>query len=66
MLQHLRSIGKKTANAKIDTLPFNIPPIKNFEEIEFNKPVTFVVGENGLGKLTILDINCQVMLHLRK
>lgn len=52
---HLRSISKKKAVAKIDTFPFNIPLIKNFEEVEFDQPVTFFVGENGSGKSTLLE-----------
>ena len=52
---HLRSISKKKANANIDTFPFNTPLIKNFEEIEFERPVTFFVGENGSGKSTLLE-----------
>ena len=35
--------------AKIDNFnkyPFNIKIAKNFKELEFNKPVTFFVGEN--------------------
>ena len=34
---------------KIDNFnkyPFNIEIVKNFKELEFNKPVTFFVGEN--------------------
>lgn len=35
--------------------PFNLPVIKNFSGIEFSAPVTFLVGENGSGKSTILE-----------
>ena len=35
--------------------PFNIPVIENFESIEFTKPVTFLVGENGIGKSTFIE-----------
>jgi len=35
--------------------PFNIPLIKNFKKIQFNKPVTFIIGENGTGKSTFLE-----------
>lgn len=38
-----------------DTYPFNIDIIKDFEEVKFNKPVTFLVGENGVGKSTMLE-----------
>lgn len=35
--------------------PFNIPSIKNLDEIKFNKPVTFFIGENGVGKSTFIE-----------
>ena len=35
--------------------PFNIPVVKNFERIKFNSPVTFFVGENGVGKSTFIE-----------
>jgi len=35
--------------------PFNIPAIKNIKEITFKKNVTFLVGENGTGKSSILE-----------
>jgi predicted ATPase len=38
-----------------DKYPFNIPAIRNFDELEFGQPVTFFVGENGSGKSTLLE-----------
>lgn len=35
--------------------PFNIELIKNFEELELTSPVTFLVGENGVGKSTFIE-----------
>lgn len=35
--------------------PFNIGLIKNFDKIEFTSPVTFLVGENGIGKSTFIE-----------
>lgn len=35
--------------------PFNIEVIKNFDEITFNKNVTFLIGENGIGKSTFIE-----------
>lgn len=35
--------------------PFNIPAIKNLDELKFEKPVTFLIGENGAGKSTIIE-----------
>lgn len=35
--------------------PFNIPILKNFEELKLKTPVTFLVGENGTGKSTLIE-----------
>ncbi len=35
--------------------PFTIPAIGHLEEIRFEQPVTFFVGENGAGKSTLLE-----------
>ena len=35
--------------------PFNIDLVKDFEELEFDSPVTFFVGENGVGKSTFIE-----------
>ena len=35
--------------------PFNIDVVKNFEELYFDCPVTFFVGENGVGKSTFIE-----------
>lgn len=38
-----------------DIYPFNIEIIKNFDKVEFNSPVTFLIGENGIGKSTLIE-----------
>ena len=38
-----------------DVYPFNIDVIRNLNEIRFNKNVTFLVGENGIGKSTFIE-----------
>lgn len=35
--------------------PFNIDIIKNFDSIDLTKQVTFLVGENGIGKSTFIE-----------
>lgn len=43
---------------KIDNFniyPFNIDVIKNFNELKLSSPVTFLVGENGVGKSTFIE-----------
>ena len=38
-----------------DKYPFNIEIVKNFDELRLTKPVTFFVGENGVGKSTFIE-----------
>ena len=38
-----------------DKYPFNIEVVKNLEELNFESQVTFLVGENGVGKSTIIE-----------
>lgn len=35
--------------------PFNLPAIKNLSKLSFHPKVTFIIGENGFGKSTILE-----------
>ncbi|WP_348982312.1 AAA family ATPase [Desulfosporosinus sp. FKB] len=35
--------------------PFNLPAIKSLQRLSFHPQVTFIVGENGSGKSTILE-----------
>jgi predicted ATPase len=35
--------------------PFNIPALRETQELTFTKPVVFFVGENGTGKSTLLE-----------
>ncbi len=38
-----------------ETFPWNLPLIKNLEILQFEKNISFFVGENGSGKSTILE-----------
>lgn len=38
-----------------DVYPFNIKCIRNFSTLKFNKKVTFLIGENGIGKSTLIE-----------
>lgn len=38
-----------------DEYPFNIPVLKDFRQLEFTSPVTFLIGENGTGKSTLVE-----------
>lgn len=41
--------------ADFNCYPFNIPVIKKFKKLTFHKPVTFLIGENGIGKSTFIE-----------
>lgn len=44
-----------------DGFPFNVPIIQALQEINFQAPVTFFVGENGSGKSTLMEaIACAI------
>lgn len=42
---------------KIDntSFPFSLPIFKNGLELDFDKPITFIIGNNGAGKSTFLE-----------
>lgn len=51
-VQKLKPLPSKVSSSEY---PFNLEFIKNFEEITFDTPVTFILGENGSGKSTLLE-----------
>jgi len=54
--QYLRSIELKRDNVNsFLKYPFCLPAIKNLSTLAFHPKVTFIVGENGTGKSTILE-----------
>ena len=38
-----------------NTFPYNLPIFKNSLKMEFKKPITFIIGDNGTGKSTLLE-----------
>ena len=38
-----------------DQFPYSLPAIRNLEQLSFHPKVTFLVGENGTGKSTLLE-----------
>src|SRR5471030_797407 len=38
-----------------DLYPFNLPVVRNLDELVFHPKVTFLVGENGSGKSTLIE-----------
>lgn len=54
--QYLRSIElKRDIVESYKEYPFCLPSIRSLSRLEFHPKVTFIVGENGTGKSTILE-----------
>ena len=51
---HLRSIDIQSGSPDA-AFPFSLPVIQHWERLELTHPVTFLVGENGSGKSTVLE-----------
>lgn len=48
---------------RLEQFPFNVPVIRALGTLEFDAPITFLVGENGAGKSTLLEaIACAARL----
>lgn len=52
---HLRSVAVRPG-ATGDGFPFSVPAVRALGTLEFDAPVTFLVGENGSGKSTVLEV----------
>jgi predicted ATPase len=46
---------RSDAEIDFDTFPFYIPAVRSIEKLKLHPAVTFLVGENGSGKSTILE-----------
>jgi predicted ATPase len=56
LYQFLRRIELRTKRIdSFDEYPYCLPAVKRLEGLEFHSKVTFLVGENGTGKSTILE-----------
>jgi predicted ATPase len=53
LLVSLRLLREKVSS--FEEYPFNIPAIGGLDELRFEQPVTFFIGENGAGKSTLLE-----------
>ena len=52
-LVSLKLIGDRVAAAS--DYPFSLPALRGADGLEFRTPVTFLIGENGVGKSTLLE-----------
>lgn len=55
MSSYLRSLRRRESWPKSREFPFGLPVLDSLEELSFARPVTFLVGENGTGKSTLLE-----------
>lgn len=54
--QYIKSLDLKVGDVpSYASFPFNLPVIRNFKELYFHPNVTYIVGENGMGKSTLLE-----------
>jgi predicted ATPase len=51
----LHASFRPDAEVDCDSYPFNIPAVRELENIAFHPNVTFFVGENGSGKSTVME-----------
>ena len=52
---YLKSVDINKDKIPQDDYIYDLSVIKNFKKIEFKKPITIFVGENGLGKSTLIE-----------
>ncbi len=54
--QYIRKVALREDKIEsFDAYPYNLPAIKNFSTLTLHPKVTYIVGENGTGKSTILE-----------
>jgi predicted ATPase len=54
--QYLRRINlKRDEIPSFNKYPFNLPSLRGLDELAFHPNVTFLIGENGMGKSTLLE-----------
>ncbi|MFZ7944949.1 MULTISPECIES: AAA family ATPase [Bacillaceae] len=54
--QYIRSIKlSRDEIPSFNKYPFNLPILKTLDELSFHPNVTFLIGENGMGKSTLLE-----------
>lgn len=54
--QYIRSvIFKRDKVPTFKQYPFNLPSLKTLDQLNFHPKVTFLIGENGMGKSTLLE-----------
>jgi len=52
----LQSLTINVAQKSPTTFPYSVPFIETTQQVNFSAPITFLVGENGSGKSTFLEM----------
>ena len=52
---YIEKVINDRPEAERSEYPYSIPVIKELYELEFRKSVTFITGENGTGKSTLIE-----------
>lgn len=52
---YISEIRNKKPLEDRDHYPYNIPSLSALDDLKFRNPVTFIVGENGIGKSTLVE-----------
>ena len=53
--QYIRAVRLKRDEIPFGEFPFTLPFVRNLHELELHPNITYVVGENGMGKSTLLE-----------
>ncbi|GEN84495.1 ABC transporter ATP-binding protein [Sporosarcina luteola] len=53
--QYIRAVRLKREQLPHGQFPFTLPFIRNLHELELHPNITYVIGENGMGKSTLLE-----------
>lgn len=48
-------VWKDPQLARPEAFPFSLPAVRRIDSLSFDQPVTFLIGENGSGKSTVLE-----------
>ncbi|WP_432361523.1 AAA family ATPase [Sporosarcina sp. UB5] len=53
--QYIRAVRLKQEEIPHGIFPFTLPFVRNLYELELHPNITYVIGENGMGKSTLLE-----------
>ncbi|MCG3086592.1 AAA family ATPase [Sporosarcina cyprini] len=53
--QYIRSVRLRQEQLPHGTFPFTLPFVRNLNELQLHPNITYIIGENGMGKSTLLE-----------